>query len=193
MKETVMGQSKRIPSFYEPSAIGKSLKEVSVDYIKAENQKIRSQWYHSNLDADLFLFKDQKDRLIKQQLGLYGLIVEWNILDGVKTGVVIEEVEHAADMGASEIIRFDREPNETAIQQALQVIDNIEDLGVKVRELLKANLISPWAMSNEWGYSETEKLLKYVDVEYLKNKERQDPPSVFTRFFQWLFRSKKSD
>ena len=126
---------------------------------------------------------DQKDRLIKQQLSLFGQIVEWNILDGVKTGMVIEEIEHAADMGASEIIRFDREPNDQAIKQAMEVISHTEDLNHEMRETLRGNLLSPWSLQNEWGMSETEKLMRVARTEIERPAEKVKKSVTF---WQWL-------
>lgn len=132
------------PTFFEPAQAGRSLKEVGIDYLKVESKNITSRWFHSAHDVDLFLWLDEHSQVIKQQVSFCGQIVEWNILDGLKTGVVIEE-EIVGDVGdlnkvdQSEMIRFDDRPQKQAIRLAIEVIQNIEPLEELVRRHLLSN------------------------------------------------------
>jgi hypothetical protein len=132
------------PTFFEPAQAGRSLKEVGIDYLKVESKNITSRWFHSAHDVDLFLWLDEHSQVIKQQVSFCGQIVEWNVLDGLKTGVVIEEEVWSGDgnenkIDQSEIIRFDQRPQKQAIKLAIEVIQNIESLEDFVRGHLLSN------------------------------------------------------
>jgi hypothetical protein len=132
---------KSLPIYFEAAQAGKSLKEVGVDYIQVESQNITSRWFHSAHDVDLFIWLDEKKNVIKQQISFCGQIVEWNILDGLKTGVVVEEeVEFDSDkVDSSEIIRFDLSPQRESIRLAIEVINHIESLEDIFRKDLLSN------------------------------------------------------
>lgn len=130
------------PLFFEPAQAGRSLKEVGVDYIQVENHNITSRWFHSAHDIDLFIWMDKNQKVIKQQISFCGQIVEWNMLDGLKTGVVIEEElgeSNEKKVDSSEIIRFDQNPQKESIRMAVEVIRHIDTLEEVDRSLLLSN------------------------------------------------------
>lgn len=131
------------PSYLEPAQAGRSLREVGVDFLNVENQRIKSRWFHSGQDVDLFVWTDSKDQVIKQQMSFCGQIVEWNILDGLKTGVIVEQEgplrEDADEPDSSEQIQFDREPQAQAIRMALLVIQNMTPLAPEEKQSLLLN------------------------------------------------------
>lgn len=116
------------PRFFNPERIGQSLKEVSSDLLQAEAQNIIGRWFHSADEIDLFIWTDENKKIVKQQLTLFGQVVEWNIIEGTKTGVVIEEEERVNEGGArvkaSEMIRFDDRPQVQPLGLAMDVIQN---------------------------------------------------------------------
>lgn len=145
-----MTKSERItPIYFEPSYAGKNLRQVGVDYLQVENQNIVSHWYHGAHDVDLFVWIDQQKNVIKQQISFCGQIVEWNILDGLKTGVVIEEDLEAAPetssetgpakASSSETIRFDLKPQSESIKMAIEVIKHIDVMDDVFRQSLLRN------------------------------------------------------
>ncbi len=103
------GESK-VPPFFNPQRIGGSLREIDVSLIQTENEKVLSRWFHGPDEADLFIWTDERNNVIKQQVTFCGQIVEWNVLDGIRTGVVIEQEYENASMAASETIQFDGPP-----------------------------------------------------------------------------------
>ncbi len=130
------------PAFlFNPSEIAKSLKEVAVDIIQTEHQEVVSRWFHSHRDADLFIWLDESARIIKQQISFNGQVVEWNAVEGVRTGFVFEDDsgKKPGDM-SSEIIRFDNAPIKAAIAQAIEILNEMSQLPLSERQTLVANL-----------------------------------------------------
>lgn len=126
------------PLFFDPEEIGRSLEEVSVDIIKTETQKITSRWLHSAKEADLFIWFDERQNIIKQQMSFCGQVVEWNILEGTKTGVILED-EGRPGVDASEMIRFDDGPQKTSVSQAIEVLRHVLALTELERQRLLEN------------------------------------------------------
>jgi hypothetical protein len=120
--------NKREPVYmFNAQDIGASLHEVAADFIKTEDNEIESHWYHSQKDADLYYWRDNKKNIIKQQVSFLGQIIEWNILDGVRTGVVVED-ESSQTMGGSPLVHYDRSPSLSTLRQCLDIITHIPKL-----------------------------------------------------------------
>lgn len=119
--------------YFDPKSLGKKMKEISVDVIRTERQHVTSRWFHAN-DADLFVWQDENSHVIKQQVSFSGLIIEWNVVDGIRTGVLVEEEQDDKQgIPGSEIIRFDRKLSHSSVKLALELVDALEviDLGIK--------------------------------------------------------------
>lgn len=127
------------PKYFNPEELGKSLKEVAVDVIKTNSKDVISRWFHSAKDADLFIWLDDNKNILKQQLSYYGQVVEWNVVEGVKTGHIVEEEDNDRQAPSSEILNFDQTPQSTNIEQALRLLECITALGEDERRLLSAN------------------------------------------------------
>ncbi len=136
--------------FFNGKSIGKSLKEVAVDLIETDSDRLVSRWFHSDMNTDLFTWMDKGQNIIKQQISFHGQVVEWNCLEGIKTGLVVEsdfEVyipTHSAPksgahgkgtvggLGAeskpqsSETIQFDSNPQMHSIDLALEILNHFE-------------------------------------------------------------------
>ncbi|MDZ4678360.1 MAG: hypothetical protein SGI74_12725 [Oligoflexia bacterium] len=133
---------KQTHSFFNGRGIGRNLKEVSADLVKNENKDIMSRWFHSEPGTDLFTWTDQQHNIIKQQISFNGQVVEWNCLDGIKTGVVIEsDLQISGDQGLeeqnnenqiakenakSETIQFDENPQKRSVGLALEILRYME-------------------------------------------------------------------
>lgn len=136
-----MSKSHVPPIFFNAKEMGRSLKEVSKDIIKTESQEVKSRWYHSSQDIDLFIWQDEQDNVIKQQLSFHGQIVEWNLIEGVRTGFIFEDEtdQSISQKTAAELVRYDEELQKSTLGQALQLIDCVEVLSRSERELLRYN------------------------------------------------------
>jgi len=126
------------PHFFDPADLGESLREVATDVIKAGEAEIVHRWFHSPKDADLFIWLDKGQNIIKQQITFYGQVVEWNIIEGVRTGVIVEDESRAA-VKASDMIRFDAQAQRAPIDQALDLLRHIAKLNDLERHVLIKN------------------------------------------------------
>ena len=130
------------PKYFNPEELGRSLKEVATDVIKSSGHNVVSRWFHSSKDADLFIWMDLHRNILKQQLSYYGQVVEWNAVEGVRTGhVVIEESEAGEKSHGSEFLHFDQKPLGTSIDQALRLLDCITALNEEERKVLRDNFL----------------------------------------------------
>jgi phage terminase large subunit GpA-like protein len=133
------GDTPAFPRFFNAEELGKSLKEVATDVIATTgDQKVISRWFHSSKDADLFIWLDHRQNVIKQQLTFFGQVVEWNVIEGVKTGMIVEE-EATAKIKASEIVQFDLSPQKAPIEQARALLGCMTALKEDERTLLVTN------------------------------------------------------
>lgn len=126
------------PHFFDPAGLGESLREVATDVINAGETEIIHRWFHSPKDADLFIWLDKGQNIIKQQITFYGQVVEWNIIEGVRTGVIVED-ENRAAVKASDVIRFDARAQKAPIDQALDLLRHIATLNDLERHVLIKN------------------------------------------------------
>ncbi|MCC6276418.1 MAG: hypothetical protein IT289_00730 [Oligoflexia bacterium] len=173
MKESKSDQ----PMFFSGKWIGESLKEVSVDFIETEKAELMSRWFHGEPGTDLYAWLDNRQNVIKQQLSFVGQVVEWNCLDGLKTGVVIEsdlgvstpntQKPEDSKRAVSETVQFDQAPQSTAIKLALEILSNLQ-----VDEKLKNQLMG-----------------NFQDPQHLQTMSPQD----FMRRFGQSLRGKKSE
>jgi hypothetical protein len=124
--------SRLIPPFFNPQQTGGSLREVDVSLIQTECEQVVSRWFHGPQDADLFIWTDEKNNVIKHQIAFCGQIVEWNLLDGIRTGVVIEQ-ETEPTISSSETIHFDSRPQESAVRLAIDLVNHITKLDEKTK------------------------------------------------------------
>lgn len=126
------------PLFFNPERIGESLQEVSSDVLELESQDIVGRWFHAPNEIDLFIWIDDNKTIVKQQLSFFGQVVEWNAVEGTRTGVVIEE-ERTGSIKASEIIRFDDRPQTQPLGLAADVIQHVPALTAEEKTEIIAN------------------------------------------------------
>ncbi len=141
-RESGAAVNERQPAvLFDAEQIGRSLREVAVDVIETEGSTILSRWFHSKHDVELFLWVDGDKNVIKHQVTFYGQVVEWNVFEGVKTGVVIEEEGPTGDdESVRETLQFDAQPESAAINRALLVLNNVSVLPDADRRRICDNL-----------------------------------------------------
>jgi hypothetical protein len=142
-----MSEQEFYPRLFNAEDLGQSLKEVAADVFAAQKADVVSRWFHSSKDADLFIWTDKRRNIIKQQLSCYGQVVEWNVVEGLKTGHVVIDEGRGRRRG-SEIVRFDQKPQTAALVQAKKVLEHITALNTEERKALLDNFAAGVASTN---------------------------------------------
>ena len=127
-----------VPGFISPQKIGETLQEVSAEVLETESEPLMTRWFHSDQDVDVFYWVDSRSNVIKQQVSLFGQVVEWNILEGVRTGLRIE-VEESGKTEAVTGMHYDQAPLKYAIGQAIGLLSHAHRIHEKDRNALVAN------------------------------------------------------
>lgn len=144
-----------------PEKMGESLSEVEVQYSGTGDRRVTTRWFKSQkqkpVDADVLLWTDHRDNIIKQQVSICGSVVEWNILDGLRTGMTVEQ-EIKGEKNASETVQFDQNSNIMNIQMALRMLASVPSMDNQTKETVLNNFKSPSSFSN---LSPQEILFKY--------------------------------
>ena len=131
------------PQVFDAEAIGQSLRELGADVIRGETTDFLSRWWHSSVsDADLVIWTDSENRVIKYQLCFYGQVVEWNPIHGTRTGFIFEEetVNGASESEVTETVKFDAELQEGFVNQAIEVFAQVSGINDEERYKLIFNL-----------------------------------------------------
>jgi hypothetical protein len=170
------------PLFFNPKEIGRSLKEVATDIVKTESQDIVSRWFHSHQDVDLFIWMDDHKNIIKQQLSFHGQVVEWNLIEGVKTGFIFEdETQKRGPHPESELVKYDEALQRQTLEQAMAVVSCIDALKAEEKSALLENFLKDPSLGN---LSPEVFLKKYRRVEVKPAAE----PGFFKRFLSKIGR-----
>jgi len=123
---------------FDVSHVAHSFREVAVDVVRGENTEFLSRWYQASQgDVDLTIWWDGESRVVKQQLCLYGQVVEWNPIHGTRTGLVVEHDVGADE--AAEIVHYDGRAQRDPIEQAISLIKLVSAINEPDRALLVYN------------------------------------------------------
>lgn len=105
---------------------------VSFDMIQIKDAELKSHWYkHDHID--LYYYQNSNGDLVKFHISLFGQVLEWNALAGVRTGLLVEEEKQNA---VFEMIQYDERANPGTMAQALLVLRNAQAVESPVREEL---------------------------------------------------------
>lgn len=129
-----------------PDKLGSSTTKISTDFLKQNGLDVVNEWYHSPHGVDLFIWNDGNGSVIKFQLSVLGLIVEWSSTAGLKTGMIIEEelANPVNKMDSSDLVQFDKRPLESTLDYALQVLKKIQGLSDEKRKFIIGKMKSGW-------------------------------------------------
>jgi len=140
-------------NYFSSRTIGRTLREVAVDLIQMDTEDVVSRWFHSQpAETDLYTWVDRRQNILKQQLSFYGQIVEWNCVEGIKTGVVIEseleatgapKKEEALQVNPSETIQFDSKPQPKTVELAVEILNHMEEADTIFKQQLVENFKHP--------------------------------------------------
>lgn len=136
--------------FLDPVKLGASLVEVGVDYQEIESREVQTRWFRGpQTETDVFLWMNKDLKIIKLQVSVMGLVGEWNILDGVRTGMILESELSSKDLSengltpddtASEVIQFDKSIQKRTLDISLSIIKNMNCLEPDLKALMLKNL-----------------------------------------------------
>lgn len=116
---------------FDPVEIGLEVREVASELIydnKLSLDKVR--WFHSSHDVDFYFWMNERKKVIKQQLVFFSVALEWNVIEGLKTGTLDAESRSGVRRGpqASELIRFDPKPNVAVVERGRLLLAQIVSL-----------------------------------------------------------------
>jgi hypothetical protein len=117
--------------------LGTTLTEVAVEHLRSDGRDIESRWFHSPHDADVFFWCDDQKNIIKQQLTFLGQMLEWNLVEGLRTGLVVES-SMAGDT-SSPIIHFDDRPQKKTVEQGLEILSHMTTLDPDTKRRILRN------------------------------------------------------
>ncbi len=166
---------------FDAESLGSSFEEVAVDIIRGDKTDFVSRWFKSRRqDADLTIWIDGEKRFVKQQLAFYGQVVEWNPIQGTRTGLIVEE----ETVEISEMIRFDKEVQPQAIRQAIAILEHLRHLDQNERDSLIYNLRESPRLSK----NARERAMKVwaFKLDEIVSDQR---PSFWNRLRNWVFGS----
>jgi hypothetical protein len=152
---------------FDARELGESLREVATDIIRAEEQNVESRWFHSKKDVDLFIWKDQSHNIIKQQVTFYGQLVEWNVIEGLRTGLIVED-ETSQGISASPLIRYDSAPQPHSIEQGVDIIGYIQLMADED----KLQLIENFIRNPHFAMMKPENILQRYGLHLRKSKDQ---------------------
>lgn len=160
---------------FDPVTLGESLRSISSDVLKTESHDLVSQWYQSRYDLNLFIWKDENGTIIRQQLSFFGLVADWNIIEGVKTGAVVDGDRPDA-VDASTVIKLDAKPNPIILEQAREITSRVAAMPDVDRGQCEIN----------WYSSKVRGLGTFEDFVHHFKKENDKPTGLWGRILAWV-------
>jgi hypothetical protein len=140
--------AEKYPTYYDPIKIAATFAEISTDIIKTESENVTNRWFQGISGSDLLIWTDESQNIIKQQIIFCGQVAEWNILDGIKTGYVLEEETQGENLPSSETIKYDSSVQGASVQIALELLKNISVIEEHVRVLLIQHFEKPHSIQS---------------------------------------------
>jgi hypothetical protein len=122
------------PVIFASRALGESLTEVQSQKLGEGESQVTGRYFKGDQDTDLSIWVDPTGQVIRQQLVFHGQVVEWNCLEGLRTGITIEEELTPSEKSTR--IQFDSSLHKTPIAQALEILASLQ-----AEPKLKAELI----------------------------------------------------
>ncbi len=158
-------------SLYSPEKVGISMEAVGTDFIQMQEKEIQTKWFRSHeTETDIFVWYDSQGKTIKQQVIHMGVVVEWNILDGVRTGILFDtEIQPAvkntqtgeeASEAVSESIQYDNIIQRQCLITALEIVKHSKCIDGDLRANLFRNFSQESIQPDRGGFLNM--LLKFI-------------------------------
>jgi hypothetical protein len=197
---------------FDADAIGASFRELGVDVVSSEKVEFVSRWFRSaRADADLTIWMDQEQRLVKHQISFFGQVVEWNPIHGTRTGVIIEEempqgliMKNEPEVSVSSRIRtenedaagdedrfaehihFDEVVQMECVRQAIRLLESVSVLS----DIERSQMINNLKESPQADLQSREKMMSNwaprVECSVAKEVFSNRRPSFWKRLRKWI-------
>ncbi len=129
-------------SFFDPVRLGQSLFEV-FENVSDDDNKIIVQWYHSALDVDVLVWKNQAGSIVKQQVIFFGQVVEWSANDGLSTGIIVQVETNTNNEEDDELVIIrDYHVHPITFKNCFEILRNCLVISEFERQLLTSNFFS---------------------------------------------------
>lgn len=121
-------------------ALAQNMNFVSFDVLQVEQYSVKSHWYRHEKGLDIYYFQKDDGRLVKLHIAFFGQVIEWNPLDGTRTGLLMEQ-----ELGSEviETVHFDSRTNTESLAQSLVILENASCLAQDLRNQLLVLLQFP--------------------------------------------------
>lgn len=106
---------------------------VSFDTLQMERQSVQSHWFRHEEGLDIYYFQKEDGRLLKLHISCFGQVIEWNPLDGTRTGLLIEEEQNGE---VFETVQYDARANRESVDQSVVILQNASAIDHKIRSEL---------------------------------------------------------
>lgn len=106
---------------------------VSFDTLQVEDQSVQSHWFRHEDGLDIYYFQKSDGRFIKLHISILGLVIEWNPMDGTRTGLMVEQ-EHGGEV--FETVHYDVRANNESVAQSLVILENASCISEPLRQEL---------------------------------------------------------
>lgn len=147
---------------FDPVEVGYAVKEVDANLIYANKQSLdKVRWFHSPHDVDLYVWTNDRKKVIKQQLTFFSMVIEWNIVEGLKTGQIDADSRTGSHRvaSASELIKFDPKPVLEVVERGRLLFAQIVSLESALGRAMDDNfadlrggtLVPPEEFIRRWG------------------------------------------
>jgi len=131
---------------YSPEFMIKGFGRVSSDIVTTPTTELVVKWYRASyVDLQVWIDKNQ-DKVIRQQFSFLGLIVEWNHIQGIKTGYVLDKPEGSVAIKALQVV-YDKAIEPKSVAQAIEVLNlasKLPEKGEIIKNFKNSPVISRW-------------------------------------------------
>ncbi len=115
---------------YCPQSIARNFVEVSSDMVSTPTRKLVIKWYRSS-HVDLQVWLDHgHSKVIRQQFSYMGLVVEWNHIQGVRTGYLQDSLAGEEATNNAQVT-YDKSIQKESVELVLEVMKLTEGISEK--------------------------------------------------------------
>ncbi|MCC6138036.1 MAG: hypothetical protein IT287_05350 [Bdellovibrionaceae bacterium] len=120
--------------------LAQKMNYVSFDVLQVQDQSVKSHWYRHEEGIDIYYFQKEDGSFIKLHISFFGQVIEWNPLDGTRTGLLVEQEQGNEVV---ETVHYDARANSQSLAQSLMIIENANCIAQDLRDELTVLLQLP--------------------------------------------------